>query len=223
MRMTFSLVFMMTVAFCGCAGDVPIENSQAVDEMVSTASFSAGKVILSDSDAENTAAIEETESTDQTITAPEVVCSHPENQTTATNPTTTRKTTSTTLAVTTTKTTTTTQSTTTATTSTTAVTTQAPTTTAAQPSGKVNAWGSAAEMEADCRAYAVSVGMTWDSSLTKSNASWDNPTSSYGFSSASAFKSRVMSNISEYQSFGYTSIMVIFEPYNNGFKAYFLR
>jgi hypothetical protein len=95
--------------------------------------------------------------------------------------------------------------------------------TTAKPEGKINAWGSVSQMEADCKAYAQSIGMTWDSSLTKSNASWDNPTSSLGFDSAAAFKSRVMSNIEYYHNDGYPSIKVIFEEYNGGYKAYFLK
>ena len=120
--------------------------------------------------------------------------------------------------VTTTRATTTARPTTTVPQTTARPTTTVPTTTVqANPYGYVNAWGSIATMENDCKAYAESMGMTYRSDYTLETGHWITPTASYGFSSPQAFKNKMCGGdiVTTPQSMGYTNIRYLFVTMDN--------
>ena len=85
------------------------------------------------------------------------------------------------------------------------------------PYGYANAWGTIAQMENDCKAYAESMGMKYDSTLNLGNGHWITPKASYGFSSSQAFKNRLCGGdtVTSYQDSGYTFIRYLFVTMDN--------
>jgi len=96
--------------------------------------------------------------------------------------------------------------------------TTAPTTTkASNPYGYVNAWGTIAQMENDCKAYAESMGMIYRTDYNLETGHWITPKASYGFSSPEGFKNRLCGSdtVTTPQSMGYTNIRYLFVTMDN--------
>ncbi|NLL03982.1 MAG: hypothetical protein GX269_06760 [Clostridiales bacterium] len=86
------------------------------------------------------------------------------------------------------------------------------------PYGYANAWGTIAQMENDCKAYAESIGLNYDKSLNLGNGHWITPTASYGFSSSQAFKKDIFSGIEFTKTrtdYTFTDINVVFVTMDN--------
>lgn len=85
------------------------------------------------------------------------------------------------------------------------------------PYGYANAWGTLAQMENDCKAYAQSIGLIYKDDFNLGNGHWATPNSSYGASSPEIFKSRMLQKIKEHQDLGIgiTTIRVLFVTLDN--------
>jgi len=95
-------------------------------------------------------------------------------------------------------------------------TTTAPTTTVqANPYGYVNAWGSIATMENDCKVNAESMGMTYRTDYTLESGHWITPYSSYGAPSTEAFKKRMLEDIAYEKNHGTTNIRILLVTMDN--------
>lgn len=63
------------------------------------------------------------------------------------------------------------------------------------PYGYANAWGTLAQMENDCKAYAESIGLKYNKDVNLDTGHWISPTGSYGAISSQAFKNFLFSDI----------------------------
>lgn len=63
------------------------------------------------------------------------------------------------------------------------------------PYGYANAWGTLAQMENDCKAYAESIGLIYNKDLNLGNGHWATPNASYGATSSEHLKNRVSESI----------------------------
>lgn len=116
---------------------------------------------------------------------------------------------------TTTKATTTTRPTTAPQTTARPITTKPTTTAQANPYGYVNAWGTLAQMENDCKAYAESLEMTYRNDYTLESGHWITPTASYGFYSPEAFKNKLFEGARSYKASGFSNIKFSFVTMDN--------
>lgn len=86
------------------------------------------------------------------------------------------------------------------------------------PYGYANAWGTIAQMENDCKAYAESIGLNYDKSLNLGNGHWITPSSSYGAKSSQDFKDWTFEDMKfekERTDYTYTTINVLFVTMDN--------
>ncbi len=85
------------------------------------------------------------------------------------------------------------------------------------PYGYANAWGTLAQMENDCKAYAESMGMIYNKDLNLGNGHWTTPLSSYGATSSEHLKSRLCGGdtVTSYQERGYNEIKYLFVTMDN--------
>ncbi|MFY9198967.1 MAG: hypothetical protein WBK75_03700 [Acutalibacteraceae bacterium] len=84
------------------------------------------------------------------------------------------------------------------------------------PYGYVNAWGTLAQMENDCKAYAQSIGLIYKDDFNLGNGHWATPNSFYGASSPENNKSLLFRDIKEHHDIiGTTTIRVLFVTLDN--------
>lgn len=83
------------------------------------------------------------------------------------------------------------------------------------PYGYVNAWGTLAQMENDCKAYAQSIGLIYKDDFNMGNGHWITPNSSYGASSPNDFKVKIFDGIEFNKSINTTTIRVLFVTLDN--------
>ncbi|NLL03007.1 MAG: hypothetical protein GX269_01735 [Clostridiales bacterium] len=86
------------------------------------------------------------------------------------------------------------------------------------PYGYANAWGTIAQMENDCKAYAESIGLKYDKSLNLGNGHWITPSSSYGAKSSQDFKDWTFEDMKfekDRTDYTYTTINVLFVTMDN--------